>query len=79
MRHTIRLFLLAALVWRIGVCWDLFLRDWDGWKKLGQGKRKRKQLLHQTRLSAPLIPATPLRCRNCTLTLTRATSSCGAA
>jgi hypothetical protein len=33
LRHTIRLFLLAALVWQIGVYWDLFLRDrtTDGW------------------------------------------------
>ena len=43
LRHTIGLILLAALVWRIAVYWDLFLRDWDGWKKLGQRKRKRKR------------------------------------
>ena len=43
MRHTIRLVLLAALVWRIAVYWDLFLRDWDWWRKLGQRKRKRKR------------------------------------
>jgi len=43
MRHTIGLILLAARVWWIAVYWDLFLRDWDGWKKLHQRKRKRKR------------------------------------
>jgi hypothetical protein len=43
LRDTIRLVLLAALVWGIAVYWDLFLRDWAGWKKLGERKRRRKR------------------------------------
>ena len=43
LRHTIRLVLLAVLVWRIAVYWDLFLRDWAGWKKLRRRKRRRKR------------------------------------
>ena len=43
LRHTIGLVLLGVLVWRIAVCWDLFLRDWAGWKKLGRKKRRRRR------------------------------------
>ena len=43
LRHTIGLVLLAVLVWRIAVYWDLVLRDWAGWKNLRWKKRRRKR------------------------------------
>jgi transposase-like protein/IS1 family transposase len=43
LRHIIRLILLVVLVWRAAVYWDLLLRDWDGWAKLGKKGQKRKK------------------------------------
>ena len=35
---VIRVLLLAVLVWRLAVCWNLFVRHWPGWKHLRRWK-----------------------------------------
>ena len=35
--------LLVTVVWRLAVYWHLFIRDWPGWKRLGQWKKRKRR------------------------------------
>ena len=42
-QSVIRVLLVVVLVWRLGIFWHLFVRDWPGWKQLRRWKKPKRR------------------------------------